>query len=71
MLYQSIALLFGEIATEGVNEPTLEKFLLVNTVLRNKLIEIGIMKQGVVDRIELLRYCSKSEIIANFAYVTW
>lgn len=71
MLYQSIAILFGEIATEGVNEPTLEKFLLVNTVLRNKLIEIGIMKQGVVDRIELLRYCSKSEILANFAYVTW
>lgn len=71
MLYQSIAILFGEIATEGLEEPTLEKFLLVNSVLRDKMIEVGLMKHGVVDRVELLRYCSKSEMIANFAYVTW
>jgi hypothetical protein len=71
VLYQSIAILFDEIANEGLEETTLEKFLMVNQNLKDKLIQLGVIKQGVVDRVKLLRYLSNSVIVANFAYVTW
>lgn len=73
VLYKSVATLFDEIATEGLESRTLEVFLQHNPNLRAKMVEAGIVlaSTGLVHRFALMNYFSHSEVIANFAFVTW